>query len=173
MKKLIALVLCFALCSVALISCSKSPADEASAALSEVLDALKAGDMDKIVDLGVADADTEEAKMIMAMFKKLEHKVTEATEVDENTVEVKVSITTVDMMKVFEEYIAQGMAKMAEDPEWEDDGALLETIVDGIEETVTNSATVTMIKEDGKWITAEENTELANALLGGLGDALE
>ena len=173
MKKIFALVLCIILCAAPLVSCSKSSADEESAALSEMLDALKAGNTEKLVDLGLADEEAEDMEMAMTMFKKLEYTVESAAEKDENTVEIAVSVTTIDMMKVFEEYISQGMEKMTENPEWEDDGALLETIIDEIEETVTTPATVTMIKEDGKWVIDEDNTELGNALLGGLADVLE
>ncbi|MBQ4556872.1 MAG: hypothetical protein IJA60_04405 [Clostridia bacterium] len=176
MKKLLSILLCVVMCVTFLAACGNDPAKEATKALTDTLDIIKSGDAKKLAEVGFTDEELPEEDLVIikAFFGNLKYTVKDAVAVDENTVNVTVEITNVDMGTVFTEYFTQAMAKYMEDESWEDDGSLLNSVIADTDETITKTATVKLLKTNGTWdFDADENYDFADAITGGLNSFAE
>jgi len=182
MKKVIAIILVITFL-FALTACgaSKQTAEEY---VTEVFSEIQGADAEKLAEISGQDFDelfTDNAEftnqLVGALTKNISFEVVEATE-EEDTAQVKVNITNIDMEVVMTEYLVQiftmafEYADMPEDqmPSDEDlnkmfSDKLIELI--GAEtKTVTNTVVINLTYNDG-W-SFESTPELTDALLGGL-----
>jgi len=128
------------------------------------------------------DAATNEEKSLTednleAFVANLSYKIVSVSEKEDSAV-VVIDITNKDMKSVLGKYMiaafASAFSNMDSEKTKEETNAeyvaLLTSLIDEEEGTVTITATVDMTFSDGKW-TIEPNEEFANALTGGLMDA--
>lgn len=184
---LVMVMTCFAACG------GLSPEQQAEKAVDSCFTALKSGDTQTATsymkDSDITDLDDDEEDstvnetMTKAVFGKLDYKILSSTKVDDNTVTVKVEITNVDMKPVFTEFFTQALqyalANAFADPQPTDEemNQKMTEIFDACISkeglaTVTKEVDVKVVKDGENWIIDSDDT-LANALLGGLGDAME
>ena len=119
----------------------------------------------------------------MVHFGKLNYKILSSAKVDDSTVTVKVEISNVDMKPVFTEFFTQAL-QYALTSAFADPQPTEEEINQKLEEmfnsciskeglaTATREVDVKVVKDGDRWI-IEGDDKLANALLGGLLDAVE
>ncbi|MBR2715331.1 MAG: hypothetical protein IKB73_03890 [Ruminococcus sp.] len=115
---------------------------------------------------------------IALLLENLEYTINSSTVVDDTTVDVRVSITNIDMTKVFDEYSSQLISyikknadkveKMSEEDIKKKAGEMFnECLANNEWDTITLDANIRVEKNDGYWdITPEE--VLVNALFGGV-----
>jgi len=193
-KKILGLILAVVMVTACLAACGgPSPEQQAEKAVDSCFTALKSGDTQtatsymKDSNITDTDDDSEDAAinetMTKAVFGKLEYKILSSQKMDDSTVTVKVEITNVDMKPVFTEFFTQALQYALEnafaDPqptEEEMDQKMTEIFDTCLSKeglaTVTKEVDVKVIMDGEKWI-IDSDEGLANALLGGLGDAME
>ncbi len=189
-KQITALLLVFVL-AFAFVSCGDDAVKEAEKTVHNMFSALKAFDLEalnKFVEDSedITDADdalltgnTEE--IVKAMFGGVEYKIVSSEQIDEDTVNVKTSITAIDMKPVFKDFFASAMqlaftsafSNMSEDElTAKMEEMLLEKITAPDLDKITTEVILEVSKEDGVWkVDADDN--FANALMGGLEEAVE
>ena len=145
--------------------------DDVVAGLETVLDVLKSGDVDALVEFGgtsTADMDESTAAMIVAMFSKLDYSFGTPVDAGDGTATVKAEITTVDINGVLMAYITEA-ANHVDETEWDADGAIFISMM-GADDAATATSTVTVNFEqiDGEWTLSDDNEEFISALYGGL-----
>ena len=175
-----------------------SATEEATAALEKTLDALKTADVETLKKVGGKDllGDTENSlgaddetvnQVLKALFGHMDYKIGEATQVDDNTVNIDVTFTNVDMSKAVTSLYTDLMSYALTHPDDVKDtekctskaiGMLTDAVDKTAEKedgTVEKEATVKMVKKDGEWQIAggkDENTDLFNAMSGDFAEAL-
>lgn len=189
---MVALVLSLAGCVGGIAKKVKTPAEMAEDTVVKMFEAFKNVDLEEAqkyvkLDALQGESATEvgvESKMLMeALFDRLDYKIVSSQEIDENKVEVKLEITSVDMKPVVQDYFkkaieyAFGTAMQEPQPTDEEMNAkmtelFLESATQEGLETITKEATVEVIKDGEEW-KVEGNDEFLNALLGGLQEATE
>ena len=191
--KILSLILAAVMVAVSLTACGANPEKQAEKAVSICFTALKAGELETAANylndtdiIGIGD-DTEDSAMNEAMtktvFGKLNYKILSSTLVDDNTVTVKVEISNVDMKPVFTEFFTQALqyaltnAFADPKPTEEESNQKMEEIFNSCISkedlaTVTKEVDVKVVNDGDSWI-IEGDDKLANALLGGLLDAVE
>ena len=169
----LAFVMVFALCA-----CGSEKPDKA---VSNALDALKAGDAEKVDSyMSVTYADLTEgmdADLAKALFANLSYKVT-ASDVKDTAATVTVDITNTDMVKALTAYFEQALA-LSQNPVDAEGNALegealeaqmKQLLVDALSnkeaETVTTTVTVALTQVDKAWKITVDDALIA-ALMGG------
>ena len=187
MKKILALILCAALC-FALMACGTSgdtetpdvtkaeaPAGSVEAAAQDVerlLVALKAGGAETMNALSGSDAAKEDElllEMLVALFGQLEYEVGAPTLTGDDTATVPVEIKAVSITSVFTEYMAEA-AKHLTDDNWDADGAeFIKICASGKVSKDTTKVDVNLERgADGNWGRGADNEAFIEALFGGL-----
>ncbi len=160
-------------------ACSSSGGGEdntAEAAVIGLLDALKAGDQEKVnqyvspEDLLYAEtiATDEETEMTKIVLGNMTYEVVSSSESETEAV-VKVDITTVDMAIVMQEYMQKALTAAADTTTEEAMQMLQETIDENKDTTVSSSVEVNVVKMDDGW-KVETDEALYSAVTGGLSD---
>lgn len=143
--------------------------------------------MKKLNETGTADDFTfdstvkEEQEQFKLLFSKMSVEVgEEKIEGDKATVETKV--TAIDMGKLVEEIMKDSIAnQFAQAGQQKSDAemdlainAKLDSMLkDPKAPTNVTEATVNLVKKDDKWVIADANDEMANAVLGNIQDAFK
>nr|MBQ5811396.1 hypothetical protein [Clostridia bacterium] len=165
MKKIISLVLVSVLLALCFASCGTHPAAKA---LDEMLIAVKNGDFAKAAVLENTPLTNENNEMLSAMYKTFNYSIDGVVAADDTTATVGVVIDTVDMGKVFADFLTEAIANV-NNPEWGDEEAMfIEKL--GAEDAprIEFAIDVAMEKVDGTWVLADENETFIDALCGGL-----
>lgn len=187
MKKFLALVLALAM-ALSLTGCG-SEVDKAEAAVKNFFEACEDGNIEEAQNYLIIEEKTETEEdaelydMAALVIKKLEYSLVSSEQVDENTVTVTASVTAPDMKVAVGEFFQQALAfafsnAFSENPlsDEEAQAEMMNMFVEAISKedlgTVTNEATITVVKtEDGWKIDADE--AFADAVTGGMLSALE
>lgn len=168
MKKFISLLL-IAIMVFSLAACNPNSPQKA---LGNMLDALKAGDLDKLGELnGEKEAEelTDEDKALFkAIYGKMDYKVGKA-EIDGDKAKVELELTVVDLSAIMEAFVSEAMEHML-DSDWDYEACINELVSDKDAKTKSFELTVPMEKSDGKWIVDEDGdlTDFISALTGGI-----
>lgn len=184
-KRLVAMVLA-AVLVFALAGCT--PEKKAERAVNSFLSEIKKVNIEKA--LNYVDK-AEETKgdwlnentelFIEELFSRLDYEIITSEIVDENTINVTVKLTNVDMKPVIKEFVAEAMkyalSNIGADPEPTEDEVnakmieILKTCLnkEGLE-MVTMDATIEVVLVEGVWKISIDGS-LMNAMLGGLSDA--
>ncbi|MBQ2890367.1 MAG: hypothetical protein IJE44_01815 [Clostridia bacterium] len=189
-KHLTALLLVFVL-AFAFVSCGDDAVKEAEQTVHNMFSALKAFDLEalnKFVEDSEDITDTDNAlltenteEVVKAMFGGVDYKIISSEQIDEDTVNVKTSITAIDMKPVFKDFFASAMqlaftsafSDMSEDElTAKMEEMLWEKITAPDLDKITTEVTLEVSKEDGIWkVDADDN--FSDALMGGLEEAVE
>ncbi|MBQ2940709.1 MAG: hypothetical protein IJD97_00590 [Clostridia bacterium] len=184
MKRLMAVLLA-GIMLFAFIGCS--PAKKAENAVASLLDGLKAMDFEKVAEYvtgGVNEDslfDSETELFVGSLLENMEYEITGSEVVDENTVNVSVSITNIDMKPVLGEFFVAALqyafSTMNAEPaptEEETNAKMAEILAECINKEdlamITIEDTVSVVNVEGEW-SVEMDGEFTNAILGGLEDA--
>ncbi|MBR2916947.1 MAG: hypothetical protein IKC07_05050 [Clostridia bacterium] len=189
-KQLTALLLVFVL-AFAFVSCGDDAVKEAEQTVHNMFSALKAFDVEALnkfvedseditdIDDALLTENTEE--IVKAMFGGVDYKIISSEQIDEDTVNVKTSITAIDMKPVFKDFFASAMqlaftsafSDMSEDElTAKMEEMLWEKITAPDLDKITTEVTLEVSKEDGVWkVDADDN--FASAIMGGLEEAVE
>ena len=168
MKKIISLVLTFALIAVCLASCGTH---EAASTLDALLATVKSGDFANSSVIADSPFGNEDDVMMKAMYKNFDYKVGEVTD-NGDSADVAVTMTMTDIGAIFTNYMNEALAN-ANDPNWDaDDTRFIEMLEEDGVATKTFDITVLMEKADGAWTVAEDNEAFIDALTGGLFSSL-
>lgn len=165
-----------------------SPTKKAEKAVKSFLDATASLDIEKAKGyINGGDEDElvfNEDIMLFGneLFGKMSYEIKETEEVDENTVNVIVEITNIDMKPVLGEFLRKALEFAFSNAYTEDitEEEIEENYVRILSECLseenlemkTMEATVRVVLVDGEW-KVEVDGEFMNAVLGGLGDATE
>ena len=192
MKKIIKTTVSLLLVVTMLLSfagCSKTSGAER--AVKNLFNAFKALDFEKAqkyIDTGALEIDGAGELLeggaetfMKKIFGKLEYKIVGAEEKDENTVTVKVSMTSVDMGPVLADFVAKALeyalSNVLSNPSEEEKEKEMEKILDEILSAsdlkkTTSEVQLTVVKGEDGWKVASGDT-LTDALFGGLSEALD
>ncbi len=163
-----------------------SPTAQAEKAVTALLDEMKNADFEEAAEYisGGANEDSifdEEAALFAEnLVSRMEYEIIGSEEVDENTVNVSVSITNIDMKPVMSEFFVAALQYAfstmgsEETTEEETNAKMMEIFLECISKEdlamITIEDTVSVVKADGEW-GVEMDGEFTNAILGGLEDA--
>ena len=181
MKKLMALTLAL-LMVFTLVACG-GPTGKAEKAVKNYIEAVKKLDTEKMFELTYSEDDAEyeeeemeedEEKLAKLFLKKVDYKIIESEEIDEETVEVTVEITNIDFEE-FGEMLEEKAEEMADEVEDLSEEEQKEEAIKLIEKCLkdkdlgeeTGEITVTVINDDGDW-KIQENIDLTMSLLAGV-----
>ena len=195
MKKLCKRLVAAALATLMLLSlcgCG-SITDKAEASVSGMFDAFKALDFEKARDyvdvdsMKLSEYDTDEdadyERYMSTLFDRLDYKIVSSEEVDDETVNVVVEITAVDMKVVLKDYVSEALkyafSNTLEDPQPTEeemqqkmeDLFIASATKEGLD-TVTSVVTIKVVNDDGNWRIVSDDP-LVDALFGGLISAIE
>ena len=184
-KRLVAMVLA-AVLVFALAGCT--PEKKAERAVNSFLSEIKMVNIEKA--LSYVDK-AEETKgdwlnentelFIEELFSRLDYEITTSEAADENTVNVNVKLTNVNMIPVMKEFAAEAMkyalSNIAADPAPTDEevtAKMIEILSNCLNkedlEMVTLEATIKVVLVEGEWKVSIDGS-LVNAMFGGLSDA--
>ena len=189
-KQITSLLLAFVL-AFAFVSCGDNAVEEAEKTVHNMFTALKALNLEALNNF-VEDSeditDTDDAlltgnteALLKAMFGGVEYKIISSEKVDEDTVNVKTSITAIDMKPVFQDFFASAMqlaftsavSDMSEDElTIKMEEMLLEKITAPDLDKITTEVILEVSKEDGVW-KVDADDAFVNAIMGGLEEAIE
>ena len=172
------------------------PAADASAALDQLLSALKSADMNAIQEISGGEDTFKDAaeslgsedgvqSVLTSMFGHFDYKIGEAEVVDDTHVNVHVNVTNADMEKAVEKWFSDLMAFAMSNPDAASDEEtlhkktieMLQTSVDAVAEeengTVSKDVTFPMVYEDGKWdVSSDIDDSVLDAVMGGFMTAI-
>ena len=177
--------------TLSLVACGTGVTEKAEASVNGMFQAFKALDFEKaqqFVNLNELTFDKDEvsldveAKTFMkALFGKLDYAIVSSEKVDNNTVNVVVKITALDMKPILADFMiaapqyAFSNAFADPQPTEEETAQKMEELLvaaatkDGLT-TVTNEVTVKVVNRDNSWKIAPDDA-FTNALFGGLKEA--
>ena len=195
MKRLCKRLVAAALATLMLLSlcgCG-SITDKAEASVSGMFDAFKALDFEKARDyvdvdsMKLSEYDTNEdadyERFMSTLFDRLDYKIVSSEELDDETVNVVVEITAVDMKAVLKDYVAEALkyafSNTLEDPQPTEEETqkkmedlfIASATKEGLD-TVTSVVTIKVVNDDGNWKIVSDDP-LVDALFGGLISAIE
>ncbi len=189
-KQITSLLLVFLL-AFTFASCGDNAVKEAEKTVHNMFTALKALDLEALNNF-VEDSeditDTDDAlltgnteELLKAIFGGVDYKIISSEQVDEDTVNVKTSITAIDMKPVFKDFFASAMqlaftsafSDMSEDElTAKMEEMLLEKITAPDLDKITTEVTLEVSEEGGVW-KVDADDAFANAIMGGLEEAVE
>lgn len=173
MKKILSLTLCALFVLSALCACGKTPAepDTPTAVLKASLDALKRGESDENSVFGSAGhLAGDDGAMYDALFGSISYTVKDER-IDGDTAEVDIDLETVDITAALGAYLTEA-GNHADDDAWDADGGYFISLLKADDAAKKSfSVTACLDKVDGAWVlTKDANTDLLNAVTGGLYD---
>lgn len=169
MKK--AFILILALCMVFLTACgSASPTD----ALKADMENAKASPDEIMGDIGSDGFGEDASKALIDKVLEFEYEFGEE-KIDGDTATVETTITTYPFGDIFTAVITDFLTQAFANPNMSEDDMskmmdqLLMDKMDAAEKSYKETITISLAKEDGKWV-VQESDEMANALTGGMLD---
>ena len=141
-------------------------------------------DLDKLAfDAEEIDLDTDAQMFMKALFDKLDYEILSSEKIDDNTVNVVVKITALDMKPILADFMVAALqyafsSAFADPQPTEEETAqkIEELFVEATSKddvtTVTNEVTVKVVNSDDGWKIDPDDT-FTNALFGGLKEAAE
>lgn len=190
-----AIVIIVALLVVGIIYCAMiiKEQHEANKVVETMFNSIKSGEnearnkylaYDEIVNNNETEDQNTEAvnSQFNALFSKLEYKIVK-TQVDSQKASITVEVSNKNTGTVFSNYISKAMSLAISNASKE--GYTEENFNDDLQqlltnemnskdvETVTNTITIDMIKENGNWKIITDSNRLANVVLPGLADKLQ
>ena len=190
-SKTISFIIVLAMMVALLAGCGETK--QAEAAVNDTLAAIKALDfetlgdhldVEDIMQSGESTSSLLDTDVLMKnLFGKLEYEILSSKKIDGSTVMVKTKITTVEIAPVLEEFLAEALdylfSSILASPQPSDEtiSAELEKIfVECLSKEdaakVTTEVDIKVVKVGNIW-QVETSEELASALLGGYGQAVE
>ena len=189
--KLFVLMILVVSMTLSLVACGTGVTEKAEASVNGMFQAFKALDFEKaqqFVNLNELTFDKDEvsldveAKTFMkALFGKLDYAIVSSEKVDDNTVNVVVKITALDMKPILADFMIAALqyafsnAFADPQPTEEETAQKMEELLvaaatkDGLT-TVTKEVTVKVVNRDNSWKIAPDDA-FTNALFGGLKEA--
>lgn len=179
--------------TLSLVACGTGVTEKAEASVNGMFQAFKSLDFEKAqqfvnlneltFDKDEVNLDVEAKTFMKALFGKLDYAIVSSEKVDDNTVNVLVKITALDMKPVLADFMVAALqyafANAFADPQptEEETAQKMEELLvaaatkEGLA-TVTNEVTVRVVNKDNGWKIAPDDT-FTNALFGGLKEASE
>ncbi len=188
-KKAMSTLLAFAM-TISLFGCG-GPENDAKSTVNKMFEAFESLELDKaeeyinIDDIKITDDDsvTGNVRMYMqTLFDRLSHKIVSTEFVDENTVKVKTSITSIDMEPVMVNFFAKALeyafsTSLSEEKPSEEafEATMVQFFVESATgedlKTVTSEVEIVVENVDGTWM-VQADEALTNAMFGNIKPAL-
>ena len=187
MKKTLAAVMALVL-ALSLVACGEIA--KAEGAVNGLLTALKTGDMEQVMTYTGSDELISEEELLgggvevaMALFGKMEYSIVSSEQVDDDTVNVTVEVTNVDMKVAMGQFMMKALeyafSNAFADPQPTEEettaamiGMLGEVINDPEATTTTGQATLVVNKTDAGWIVDVDDAAI-DVISGGIVTAAE
>ena len=170
---LIIAIVIIALIIIASIAYMLFKIDSPKQAVEKLFNETKAGSQMQEMFAGLMQ-ENEESELPKLIFENLSWKILKEEE-NGDTATVEVEVTNKDFNKVMVN-LQQKLMKAALNGESIDESKtqeyLLEELANDEIENVTNTHSITVVKQDGKWVVSEENN-VVNILLPGLNEAID
>ncbi len=162
-----------------------SQTKKAEKAVENMLDALQNYDLERAqeymdveaMEESVGSDDESSEEFMRIIFEDMEYEILSSEQIDDETVEVSVEVTTIDMTKFMQSYFAKALEfafsnldATDEETEAKMEELMQECLEDTRDERITQEAVATVVKGDDGW-KVESDDALINAMLGGLPEA--